>query len=220
MFVTGTDTAAGKTVLTALLSRYLHGKKVNVAALKPVCSGGRTDARTLYAALDGALALAEINPWHFQAPIAPVLAARLENKTVQLSEVLRFIRTMQGKFDIILVEGAGGLLSPLGEGFDSRKLIACLRPVPLIVAQNRLGVVNHLLLTLKALPKNVRPAAKIILMTPDRRDAATMSNPKLLEELIPGVQLFQLPRLSRPLDFSGAIKLPGVRRTLAALVEI
>ena len=66
-FITGTDTGAGKTVLTVLLAAHLRQKKIQVAALKPLCSGGRGDARKISAALNGALALDEINPWHFRA---------------------------------------------------------------------------------------------------------------------------------------------------------
>jgi dethiobiotin synthetase len=89
-FITGTDTGAGKTVLTALLARYLRERGVRTAALKPVCSGGRDDARVLRAASAGALALDKINPWHFRAPIAPLLAARREQKHVRLADGLTF----------------------------------------------------------------------------------------------------------------------------------
>ena len=129
-FITGTDTGAGKTVLTALLARFLRERGVNVAALKPVCSGGRDDARALQAALGGALSLDEINPWHFRPPIAPVLAARRERKRVTLADVLAHVRAMQKRFDVVLIEGAGGLLSPLGENFDSRDLLTALRATP------------------------------------------------------------------------------------------
>ena len=123
-FITGTDTGVGKTVLTALLARYLRERGVKAAALKPVCSGGRDDARVLHAAMrNGALTLDEINPWHFRAPVAPLLAARRERKRVRLAEVLAHVRAMQKRFDVLLVEGAGGLLSPLGEDFNSRDLI-------------------------------------------------------------------------------------------------
>ena len=125
-FITGTDTGVGKTVLTALLARYLRERGVNVAALKPVCSGGRDDARALQAASNGALSLDEINPWHFRAPIAPLLAARRERKRVKRSQVVAHVRAMQKRFDVLLIEGAGGLLSPLGENFNSRDLIASL----------------------------------------------------------------------------------------------
>src|SRR5450755_4375727 len=143
LFITGTDTGVGKTVLTALLVKFLRARGVNAAALKPVCSGGRADARALHAAMNGALTLDEINPWHFRAPIAPLLAARREQKRVHLTEVLAHVRAMQKHFDALLVEGAGGLLSPLGEDFNSRDLILALRAAPLVAAQNRLGVVNQ-----------------------------------------------------------------------------
>ena len=181
-FITGTDTGVGKTVLTALLARYLRERGVNVAALKPVCSGGRDDARVLHAALDGALTLDEINPWHFRAPVAPLLAARRERKRVRLAEVLAHVRAMQKRFDVLLVEGAGGLLSPLGENFNSRDLIASLRATPIIVCPNRLGAVNQVLLTLEALPRGARPRARVVLMSPPQPDASTRTNAGLLAE--------------------------------------
>ncbi len=156
-FITGTDTGVGKTVLTALLARYLRERGVNAAALKPVCSGGRDDARVLHAALNGALTLEEINPWHFRAPLAPVLAARRERKQVKLPQVVAHLRAIQERFDVLLVEGAGGLLSPLGEDFNSRDLIESLGATPIVVCPNRLGAVNQVLLTLEALPR-CRPA--------------------------------------------------------------
>src|ERR1700690_504574 len=155
LFITGTDTGAGKTVLTALLARFLRECGVKAAALKPVCSGGRGDARALHAALDGALTLDEINPWHFRAPLAPLLAARRERKQVVRADVLAHVRTMQERFEVVLIEGAGGLLSPLGVNFDSRDLIAALRATPMVVCPNRLGAVNQILLTLCALPQGV-----------------------------------------------------------------
>ena len=156
LFITGTDTGVGKTVLTALLVRFLRERGVVAAALKPICSGGRDDAKKIFTAMNGALTLDEINPWHFRAPIAPLLAARRENKKVKLSQVLAQIRAMKKCFDILLVEGAGGLLSPLGENFDSRDLILKSHATPIVVCPNRLGAVNQVLLTLEALPKNLR----------------------------------------------------------------
>src|SRR5580698_4299675 len=183
IFITGTDTGVGKTVLTALLAGFLRKRGVRVAALKPVCSGGRDDARMLHAALGGTLTLDEINPWHFRAPVAPVQAARREKKTVRLARVLAHIRAVRKNFDVVLVEGAGGLLSPLGEDFNSRDLITGLRAMPVIVAPNRLGVVNQILLTLEALPKSPRVRAAVVLMTPPKPDTATQSNAGLLKEL-------------------------------------
>lgn len=181
-FVTGTDTGAGKTVLTVSLLRYLRAQHIDAAALKPVCSGGRGDARKIYAAADGVLPLDDINPWHFKAPISPSLAARREGKKVRLSQVAAHARAMQKRFDVLLIEGAGGLLSPLGENFNSRDLILQLDASPIIVAANRLGVVNHVLLTLDALPPNFRARARVVLVSFGRLDASAKSNAGLIGE--------------------------------------
>ena len=216
-FITGTDTGAGKTVLTALLTAHLRAQKIRVAALKPVCSGGRDDARKIFAALDGALSLDEINPWHFRAAIAPLLAARCEKKIVPRGAVLKHVRAVREKFDVTLVEGAGGLLSPLGENFDSHDLILALRATPVIVAQNKLGAVNHLLLTLAALPENFRAATKVVLMSPAKPDAATRKNASLLAEFFPAKKIFALPWLGEKFSPAAALKNTPVRRTLSQL---
>jgi len=219
-FITGTDTGAGKTVLTALLARFLRERGVNAAALKPICSGGRDDARILCAALDGALALDEINPWHFRAPIAPLLAARRERKRVMPADVLAHLRTMRRRFDVLLVEGAGGLLSPLGEDFDSRDLITALRAIPIIVGPNRLGVVNQVRLTFEALPESFRSGARVVLMSPPKPDNATASNAELLSEFFGARRIFRLPWLGRIFQPRPGLQYPAVRRTLRALSRV
>jgi dethiobiotin synthetase len=218
-FITGTDTGVGKTVLTVLLAQFLRKKKIKVAALKPICSGGRADAQKIFAALDGALSLDEINPWHFRAAIAPVLAARLEKKSVKLSEVVTRVRAAQKKFDVILVEGAGGLLSPLGEHFDSRDLILALRATPIIVAQNKLGAINQILLTLEALPKNFRTKTKVVLMSPAKKDLASDSNAKLLAEFLPQENIFLLPWLGKKFSAKKVLNNPRVQKTLRLLMR-
>jgi dethiobiotin synthetase len=220
VFITGTDTAVGKTVLTRLLARFLHARGIPVAALKPVCSGGRADALALHAALAGTLTLDEINPWHFQAPVAPSLAAELEKRPLKLATVLAHIRATQKRFPLTLVEGAGGLLSPLGDDFNSRDLIVALRARPVIVAPNKLGVVNHILLTLEALPKNLRPGVRIILMSPRQPDAATAANAGLLARFRSRETIFSLPWLGHPVDPVAALKKARVRKVFAALAKL
>ena len=218
-FITGTDTGVGKTALTALLARYLRERGVSAAALKPICSGDRADARALRAAMNGALTPDEINPWHFRAPIAPLLAARRERKRVALADVLAHVRTMQRRFDVLLVEGAGGLLSPLGENFDSRDLIAALRATPIVVCPNRLGAVNQVLLTLAALPRSASCRARVVLMSPSKPDAATNTNVGLLAEFFDAKRIFELPWLGRRPDAGKVLKGLRVRRTFRELVK-
>ena len=220
LFITGTSTDVGKTVLTTLLAQFLRERGVNVAALKPVCSGGRDDARKLHDALGGVLTLDEINPWHFRAALAPTLAAKLEKKPVTLAQVLAHIRAPQKKCGLLLLEGAGGLLSPLGENFNSRDLMVALRATPIIVAPNKLGAVNHILLTLEALPKNFRAKAQVVLMSPPKPDAATVSNAKLLAQFSPAGKIFTLPWLGKKFAAEAALKTAGVRQTLRALARI
>jgi dethiobiotin synthetase len=224
LFITGTDTGVGKTVLTVLLVKFLRGRGVNAAALKPICSGGRGDARKIFAAMDGAvgvrslaLSLDEINPLHFRATVAPLLAARREKKKVKLSQVLAHARAMQKRFDVLLIEGAGGLLSPLGENFNSRDLILALRAMPIVVAQNKLGAVNQALLTLEALPEKFRAQSKVVLVAPPKPDAATNSNAKLLGQFFDPAQIYSLPWFGENFDLSHVLEIPRVQKILGAL---
>jgi dethiobiotin synthetase len=220
IFITGTDTGVGKTVLTALLTRYLHERGVRVAALKPICSGGRDDARMLRAALNGRLTLDEINPWHFRAPIAPLLAARRERRQVKLSQVLAHIRAAQKCFDIVLVEGAGGLLSPLGENFNSRDLIAALHARPIVICPDRLGAVNQVLLTLKALPPDRGDQACVVLMSPENPGASVKTNAGLLAEFFDKKRIFSLPWLDKRFNLARRLGNSRVKRMLGALAQI
>ena len=173
----------------------------------------------LHAAANGVLRLDEINPWHFRAPVAPLLAARQERKRVRLAEVLAHIRVMQERFDILLVEGAGGLLSPLGEDFNSRDLVESLSARPIIVCPNRLGVLNQILLTLEALPSRAAARARVVFMSPPQPDASTRTNARLLAEQFDGKRIFLLPWSGRHFDLKRAAKDFRVRRMLGAMEQ-
>jgi dethiobiotin synthetase len=219
LFITGTDTGAGKTVVTALLAQWLRGRGVAVGAFKPLCSGGRDDARILRDAVGGGLSLDGINPWHFRAAIAPALAARREGKTVRLAEVREHIVSAAKGFEVTLVEGAGGLMSPLGADFDSRDLLLALRAAPVIVAPNKLGVVNQVRLTLAALPAGVRARSRVVLVAPAKAEAATGSNAGLLAEYFPAGNIFKLPWLGRGFSVEGALKKAVVEKMIKGLAE-
>jgi dethiobiotin synthetase len=218
IFITGTDTGVGKTMLTCWLTRYLRATGVIVAALKPVCSGGREDAKALRAAHDGALALDEINPWHFRAPLTPLLAARREKRKLKLAQVLAHVRRMQTRFPVLLIEGAGGLLSPLGEDFDSLDLIRTLRATPIVVCRNRLGAINQVRLVLAALPREWSSRAQVVLMPAPRRDIASRTNPQLLGELIGRQRVHVLPWLKFPTRDHHALTDREIRKTFDALI--
>jgi dethiobiotin synthetase len=215
--ITGTDTGVGKTVLTALLASHLRASGLSVAALKPICSGRRDDARVLHRALRGALKLDDINPWHFRAALTPLLAARKEREHVELREVVAHVHALSRQFQLVLVEGAGGLLSPLGEHFSTRELIGALGAEVIIVARNQLGVVNHVRLTLEALPPLIAARARVVLMSPKRSDPTTRTNPDLLAEFIGEAHVSVLPWFARIGDHDRIAAAPKVRAALDAL---
>lgn len=193
LFITGTDTDVGKTFFSALAVHVLRDCGVNVAGLKPICSGGRADARVLQKISRAGLPLDAVNPWHFRAALAPVLAARREKRRVRLREVVAHVRRVAKRFEVVVVEGAGGLLSPLGEDFDSRDLILALDAQPIIVCPNRLGAVGQALLVLEALPKRAAARARVVLVAPPKADRASRTNAALLEENIGAGRIYAMP---------------------------
>ena len=195
LFITGSDTGVGKTYFSALAVHVLRERGVNVAGLKPVCAGSRDDARVLQKISRSKLTLDEVNPWHFRAALAPVLAARREKKRVRLREVVAHVRRVAKRFDTVVVEGAGGLLSPLGEDFDSRDLIAALDAWPIIVCPNRLGAVGQVLLVLAALPEKFADRAGVVLVKQAKPDRASRTNKALLAEKIGAARIYEMPWL-------------------------
>jgi dethiobiotin synthetase len=217
LFITGTDTGVGKTILTSLLAGHLRGAGLRVAALKPLCSGGRADARALREATGRELALDTINPWHFRAALTPLLAARREGRRVLLADVLAWLRKVRRAYEVTLVEGAGGLLSPLGEDFNGRDLITALRTTPIVVCPNRLGAVSQALLVLAALPRRAAAHAPVVLVEQAQADPASRSNPALLAECIGAKRIHRLPWLA---GTSARPSLPRVLQGLCRAVGI
>lgn len=195
LFVTGTDTGVGKTVFAAIATILLRQQGKRVVALKPVCSGGRDDARLLRAAAGKVLPLDKVNPWHFRSPLAPLLAARKERKRVRLQQIAAHVWLVAKQFEVVIVEGAGGLLSPLGEDFDSRDLIRALNAIPIIVSPNKLGAVNQVRLVMEALPKQTARQARVVLVTQPKPDSASRSNLELLKEFVKPSQMRTFPWL-------------------------
>ncbi|HXG47032.1 MAG TPA: dethiobiotin synthase [Methylomirabilota bacterium] len=215
VFVTGTDTGVGKTVFSAALVAFLRQAGTNVAASKPLCSGGRDDARRLQEALGQRLSLDTVNPWHFRAPLAPLLAARREGRRVPLASVLRHLRQLQTDNDILVVEGAGGLLSPLGEGFTALELILALRAQPVIICPNRLGTINQILMALAALPSPTRHQTRVVLMEPKRSAMVHRLNHRYLADCLGARRVQPFPWLPEPHRLDQILGDPRARTVLA-----
>lgn len=213
LVVTGTDTGVGKTVVAALLVRSLRAGGVNAIGLKPLCSGGREDAVALRDAADGVLALDEVNPWSFAAALTPMVAARRVGKSVSLAAVVAHVRKVTRRCDIVVVEGAGGLLSPLGMDFDTRDLIQALQATTIVVCPNRLGAINQSLLVWEALPRLARRQAKLVLVETPNGDPSSRSNLTLLCRGLGEDRVLSLPWLapSAMADLRGEVRRSGRR---------
>jgi dethiobiotin synthetase len=199
IFITGTDTSVGKTLLTALLLNHLRGKSVNALAMKPFCSGGTGDVRLLQSLQPGEMKDSEMNPYYFEKPVAPLVESLKNPRKIKLKQVLRAINKVAQKCDLLLVEGSGGLMVPLGEGFDVGDLIAELKCDVVVVCRNKLGTINHTLLTLKAL-KTLGIAAKktkVVMMDGGKKDASFESNLSVLDKLAPPISKFAVPFLGK-----------------------
>lgn len=198
-FVTGTDTGVGKTVFSLLWTRFLVERRGKVMAVKPVCSGGRDDAEALLAVQPHVRQIGDINPWHFQDPVSPALAARRMGQGVDLAAMLEFLVPLQEGSGDLIVEGAGGLLSPLGEDFDNRDLLMALGARAVVICPNRLGAINQARLVWEALPEPVRSSSSVVLNGFPVPDASTDSNEAGLARYVRGQHLFRLPQSPDPM---------------------
>jgi len=184
LFLTGTDTNAGKTYVAALLVRALRKAGVNAVGLKPICCGGREDAETLHAAADGAISLNEINPVWLRTPAAPYTATVIENRTIDLMLIREMFGRARSAHESIIVEGVGGWRVPIARDYFVGDLAEEFGlPVAIVVA-NRLGAINHALLTVESVQRRGLPCAGLILNRVSAiDDVATATNRSMLEEL-------------------------------------
>jgi dethiobiotin synthetase len=195
IFITGTDTGVGKTVLTGLLLHHLRRSGCHALAMKPFCSGSRADAELLNAIQDGELARDEINPFFFAEPLAPLVAARKHRRSIGLPETLKRIKRLASRCQCLLVEGIGGVMVPLGEGFAVVDLIARLGCRTILVSRNRLGTINHTLLSVNALQHAGINRLRTVLNASSETDPSTNSNCSILSELLAPILIFPIPYL-------------------------
>lgn len=159
LFVTGSDTDVGKTYVASLLARQLRHSGKRVGVYKPVASGcvqrgdqlESDDAIQLWHAAGCPLELEAVCPQRFLAPLAPHQAARLEGRVVDGDLLVAGAQRWLGHCEVLIVEGAGGLLSPLSETQLNMDLAMSLAPVNLlVVVANRLGAIHQALATCRA----------------------------------------------------------------------
>jgi dethiobiotin synthetase len=189
IFVTGTDTGVGKTVVAAALACAFRRRGLRVGVLKPVESGCRTengrlqplDALFLRDASGCSAPLETINPYALAETLTPALAAERAGVAIDLGLIGHCYRSLATSHDVVLVEGAGGLLSPLTDEFTMLDLPALLELPVLVVAANVLGAINHTALTVRAIHQCGLPVMGVVLNEIDlRRDIAKDTNEEAL----------------------------------------
>ena len=194
LFITGADTDVGKTYVTCLLANRLRAGGRRVGLYKPACSGAEVfhgepvwgDVEALRNALDREALGDELTddlicPQRFRAPLAPPVAAAFEGRTVDAALLTAGARVWAGRCEVLLVEGAGGLLCPLAEDVTVLDVAAELGYPLLIVARAGLGTVNHTLLTIAAAQTRGVPVAGVVLNEIDRPEPQAKNNAAMIE---------------------------------------
>ncbi len=221
LLITGTDTGIGKTTVSCLLAASLRARDVRVGVFKPAetgCNdaltnpaGGAQDIRRLRFFANCELPLDCLCPYGLDEPLAPLVAARRQGIRIDLDHIRDCYQRIATAHDVTLVEGAGGLLVPLAEDTSFADLAKHLDFAVVVVVGNRLGAINHALLTTRhALSLRLHVLGYVINHLQPNSDLAATTNIDVLAELL-GKPLGNVPFLSE-LDLSD-----GVRTTLAHL---
>ena len=201
LFVTGTDTGVGKTLISAALVQGFARRGYKAAGMKPVASGCRSeqgmlvsdDVEMLRTAANVALPPAVINPYAFEPPLAPHIAAHQANGWIAINRIHEAFLFASRMADVLMVEGVGGFCVPLNEDEDTADLaVALALPVVLVVGM-RLGCLNHALLSVEAIRSRGLPLAGWVANCVDRDMLEVEKNIAALHRRIPAPCLGVVP---------------------------
>lgn len=196
--ITGTDTGVGKTHIACALIGALRDRGLSVAAMKPVetgVEGEPADARRLCDAAGGRDTLDDVCPERFEEPLAPWVAARRAGRTIALSALEEARTRLESGRDALIVEGAGGLLVPIADGVAYDTLFRRWRLELIVVAANRLGAINHTLLTVRAaLAAGLKLRAVVLnTVSADEPTVAEQTNLDTVRRFVPETTVLAFP---------------------------
>ncbi len=200
IFVTGTDTGVGKTLVSCSVLRDLRKSGIDVGAMKPVETGvgpeGPLDAIALRNAAGVDDDLAEVCPVQLALPAAPSVAAARQGSSVDLARIEACFSALAARHSMLVVEGAGGLLVPVSETVDMAGLAARLGLPLLLVARSALGTINHTLLSLEAIERRGLALAGVVISHANGLlSAADAANLEALRRQLGGRLLGEIPAL-------------------------
>ncbi|MBI1978261.1 MAG: dethiobiotin synthase [Candidatus Omnitrophica bacterium] len=203
VFITGTDTGVGKTIISAGLALALRKRGIRVGVMKPIATGcigdGRlvsTDAVYLFEAAENEYAPLT-SPIRFRNPVAPSIASVYEQKEIDLNQIRKAYLKLQKLYDFIIVEGIGGILVPIKKNFLVANLIREMGLPIIIVSHVSLGAINHTLLTVDSALIRGFPIKGIIFNRAPlvNYSLAELTNPRVIHELTGIPVLGSLPEM-------------------------
>jgi dethiobiotin synthetase len=154
LFITGTDTGVGKTHTAVQLVRLLRASGIRCAGMKPICCGDRHDAELLLTAGSDGLRIEDVNPVWLKTPAAPLAGSLTEGVKIDIERIVAAFRALQARVKHVIVEGVGGWLVPIRSDYFVSDLAVELKLPVLVVAQNRLGCLNHTALTVRSIAEH------------------------------------------------------------------
>ncbi|MBK8189102.1 MAG: dethiobiotin synthase [Vampirovibrionales bacterium] len=197
LFITGTGTDVGKTLVTALLAAFAQSQGRSVCVYKPFQTGAASDADTDPATINRWLAqpVETRIGYRFAPPVAPFVAD--DRHEIRLETVLERVAALRARFDLTLVEGAGGVRVPLAPSLELIDVMAALDLPTLVVARPDLGTINHTLLTLEALQTRKIPVRGVVVsrFEADSPDQAIAALPRVWDAFLPVPVLAWIPSL-------------------------
>jgi dethiobiotin synthetase len=205
-FITGTDTGVGKTLVSCALLHALAGQGLCAVGMKPVASGCRheggqlisEDVELLQAAGSLRLPLRQVNPYAFEPPLAPHIAAAQAGVEVSLSEIAAAFEALTAQADVVVVEGVGGFRVPLNASEDTADLAVLLGLPVILVVGLRLGCINHTLLTAEAIARRGLNLAGWVANRIDPTMAMQAENLAAITERLPAPCLGVMPHQAQP----------------------
>lgn len=200
--ITGTDTGVGKTVVASAIIAAMRAAGARVAPMKPVEMGGSTDAERLRTACGIAYPLPLVCPYVFEEHVAPLVAARRARTRIDTTLLDAAFAELCTMSDVIVVEGCGGLLVPITETDNFATLFNRWELPLVIVVPNKLGAVNHALLTVQAAHDHGIAVRAVVLNTLSNKRAGTpeRTNQAVLKELLRTIPVVSFPYTNNPGD--------------------
>ena len=185
LFITGTDTGVGKTYTAARLLHLLRASGTSCAAMKPICCGDRRDAELLLAAGSDGLTIDDVNPVWLKTPAAPIVGSLMEKVDIDIDRILAAFHSLQSRVECVIVEGTGGWMVPIHHNYFVSDLAAAMRLPVLAVAYNRLGCLNHAVLTVQSvMGRGLRCVGLVLNNAQEPGDIAALTNADILRKIL------------------------------------